>query len=131
MSLNYAVRQIGDVTVLDLSGRISLLEAIPSDRGSGLVLHDIVREQLKDGHNKILLNLRDVSYVDSAGLGELVSSLMTVRNQAGQLRICNATDRVNDLLRMTRLDSVLNVDKDEATALQGFSGEAHKKTPAA
>jgi anti-sigma B factor antagonist len=131
MSMNYAVRQTGDVTVLDLSGRISLGEAIAFGPSSGLVLQDLVREQVKDGHNKILLNLREVTYIDSSGLGELVSSLTTVRNNCGQLRICNASDRVEDLLRMTHLDSVLNFDKDEPTALQAFSGDAQKKTSAA
>jgi anti-sigma B factor antagonist len=118
MSMNYTIRQMGDVTVLDLSGRVSLGEAIASSPSSGLVLHDLVRQEVKDGNNKILLNLCEVAYVDSSGLGEFVSSLGTVRDYGGQLRICNASGRVGDLLRMTHLDSVLKFDKDEATALQ-------------
>ncbi len=131
MSMNCAVRQIGDVTVLDLSGRISLGEALAFGPGSAVVLHDFVRDQAANGHHKILLNLREVSYIDSCGLGDLVSCLSTVRNQGGQLRICNATTRIDDLLRITHLDAVLNFDKDEAAALQAFTKDQQKGTSAA
>jgi anti-sigma B factor antagonist len=105
MSMNYAVRQIRNVTVLDLSGRASLGETLASGPGSAVVLHDVVRDQAAKGLHKILLNLREVSYIDSSGLGDLVSCFTTVRNQGGQLRLCNATARIDDLLRMTHLDS--------------------------
>jgi anti-sigma B factor antagonist len=131
MSMNYVVRQIEDVTVLDLSGRISLGEALAFGPGSALILHDLVREQVNSGHNKILLNLSEVTYVDSSGLGELVSAMTTVRNQGGQLRMCGASPRIAELLRITHMDTVLNFDNDEATALRALSGDRQQKTSAA
>ena len=124
MSMNYSVRQVGEVTVLDLSGRISLGETMAFGGGSAQVLHDLVHDFVIKGSNKILLNLRHVTYVDSSGLGELVSSMTTVHNQGGQLRVCNATDRVGDLLRMTHMDSVLHLHTEEASALKAFSARA-------
>jgi anti-sigma B factor antagonist len=129
MSMNYSVRQEGDVTVLDLSGRISLGEALAFGPGSALLLHDLVRDLVSKGSEKILLNLRHVTYIDSSGLGELVASMTTVQNQGGQMRVCNAIERVGDLMRMTHLDSVLNLYQEEATALQAFAAAA--KAPAA
>ncbi len=126
MSMNYAVRQIGDVTILDLSGRISPDGAPAPGHGSSLMLHDVVRDQAANGHHKILLNLREVSYMDSSGIGELVGCSTTLRNQGGQLRICSATARIQDLLRITRLDFTLNPDTDEAAALQAFASYPQK-----
>ena len=129
MSMNHSVRQVGEVTVLDLSGRITLGEALAFGAGSALVLHDLVHDLVTKGSEKILLNLRHVTYIDSSGLGELVSSMTTVQNQGGQMRVCNATERVEDLLRMTHMDAMLHLDKEEAAALQAFS--APTKTSAA
>ena len=86
-------------------------------------MHDVVCEQITAGRKKILLNLRNVTYIDSSGLGELVACMTTVRNRGSRLRICNVDVRVYDLLRMTRLDLVLNLEKDEATALRAFANE--------
>jgi anti-sigma B factor antagonist len=127
MSMNYAVRQMGDVIVLDLSGRISPGESI----AHRLVLQDLVREQLNTGHNKILLNLGNVTYINSSGIAGLLASWRDVTDRGGELRVCDAANRVGDILRRTNLDSVLNLDNDEPTALQGFSGHAQKKTSAA
>ena len=121
MSMNYSVRQAGQVTVLDLGGRIALGEALAFGADSAMVLHDLVHDFVTKGSEKILLNLRHVTYIDSSGLGELVSCMTTVQNQGGQLRACNATERVADLLRMRHLDSVLHLDQEEATALRAFS----------
>jgi anti-sigma B factor antagonist len=121
MSVNYSVRQVGEVTVLDLSGRIALGEALAVDAGSARVLHEAVRDLVQKGSKKILLNLRHVTYIDSSGLGELFSSMTTVLNQGGQLGVCNATGRTGDLMRMTHLDTVLHFEQEEATALQAFS----------
>jgi anti-sigma B factor antagonist len=121
MSLNCSVRQVGDVTVLDLSGRISMGEALAVGDGSARVLHEVVRDLVQKGSNKILLNLRHVTYIDSSGVGELFSSMTTVQNQDGQMRVCNAIERISDLMRMTHLDSVLSFDKEEDTALQALS----------
>ena len=123
MGMTYAVRQVGDVTVLDLGGRISRAEAVAFGPGSGIVLQDLVRSQAESGHKKILLNLQGVSYIDSSGLGDLIASMNTLRNRGGELRISNVTARVDDLLRITHLDQVLNFDVDEAAALASFRKE--------
>jgi anti-sigma B factor antagonist len=131
MTMQHAVRKVGDVTVLDLSGRISLGEALAFGAGSAPVLLEVVREQVIGGHRKILLNLENVTYIDSSGLGELVSCMTTAKNRGGQLRICNVKARVDDLLRITHLDSVLNFATDEATAIKAFANERPKSAPAA
>jgi len=131
MMMQHAVRKVGDVTVLDLSGRISPGEAVAFGAGSAPVLLDVVREQVIGGHRKILLNLENVTYIDSSGLGELVSCMTTAKNRGGQLRICNVKTRVDDLLRITHLDSVLNFATDEATAIKAFANERPKSAPAA
>ena len=128
MSMNYTVREVKDVTILDLSGRISLGEAQAFGSDSAMVLHELVQDFVNKGSRKILLNLRQVTYIDSSGLGELVSCMTTLQSQGGQLRVCNPVDHVRDLLRMTHLDSVLQFDKDEATSLQAL---AQKKASAA
>ncbi len=120
MKFNHAVRQIGDITVLDLSGRISPGETT-ADR---LLLQSLVREQVNTGHHKILLNLREVTYINSSGIAGLLASLNTVRGQGGELRICNVGKHVGDVLRRTRLDLVVNVDLDEANALQSFAAKS-------
>ena len=113
--------QIGDVTVLDLSGRVS-----PDETIARLVLQDLVVEQVNSGHNKILLNLREVTYFNSSGIAGLLASVTAVRNRGGELRVCNANSHVSEVLRRTHLDSVLHLDEDELSALQAFS-EARKK----
>ena len=129
--MNYAIRQVGDVTVIDLSGRLSLGEALAFGPGSAPILHDIIREQAAQGHKNVLLNLGNLNYVDSSGLGELVSCMTSLRNQGGQLRICNVTARVDDLLKITHLDKVLNFERDEATALEAFKKDQTKGASAA
>jgi anti-sigma B factor antagonist len=130
MSMNYATREVGEITVVDLSGRISLAEAVAFGPGSGLVLQSLVRDLASNGHPKVLLNLKEITYIDSSGLGDLVASMNTLRSRGGELRICNVTPRVDDLLRITHLDSVLNFDADEPTALASF-GTQQKGTAAA
>ena len=121
MGLTYAARQVGDVTVLDLNGRMTLGDSLGLGHGNAVVLHELVRDQVTQGQHKILLNLGAVSYVDSHGLGDIVACFTTLRNHGGQLRICNASGRADALLRLTCLNALLNVDKDEATALQAFA----------
>jgi anti-sigma B factor antagonist len=131
MTMQHAVRKFGDVTILDISGRISLGEALAFGAGSAPILHEVVREQVVGGHRKILLNLANVTYIDSSGLGEIVSCMTAAKNRGGQLRICNVKARVDDLLRITRLNTVLNFDTDEATALKAFANENPKSASAA
>ncbi len=120
MSLSYVIRQVGDVTVLDLGGRISLSESLASGTASGGLLHEVVRNTAKTGSPKILINLREATYIDSSGLGELVSSNTTVHSLGGNMKVCGANPRISDLLMMTSLNLVLEVYADEAAALRAF-----------
>src|ERR1700761_6798527 len=107
------VRQVDGVTVLDLSGKITLGEA------SGK-LRSAVQDALSSS-KKILLNLADVNYIDSAGLGELVSAFTTVKNAGGELKLLNLTKKVHDLLQITKLYTVFDVKDDEASAIASFT----------
>ena len=114
MSMKVSTRQIDGVTILDLSGRITL--------GEGSVqLRDTVRDLLAKGSKKILLNLGDVNYIDSSGIGELVSAYTTVRNQGGDLKLLNLTKKVHDLLQITKLYTVFDIKDDEAGAVAAFA----------
>src|SRR5713226_2743253 len=124
MSLKYNVRQTGDVTILDLSGRLSLGEEVAFGPGSGVVLSDTMRELTKKGQKKILLNLAEVIYVDSSGVGQLVGALTTARNQGGDIKLLKPPGQVRDLLKTTRLDTVFDIQQDEAAAIQSFSKAA-------
>jgi anti-sigma B factor antagonist len=110
-----ATRQIGDVTVLDISGRITLGEG-------NVMLRDIVRDLADKGNKRIILNLAEVNYIDSSGLGELVKTHTTIRNKDGELKLTNLNKRVHDLLQMTRLSAVFDIQKDEASAIKSIGG---------
>ena len=114
MSVKLSTRQVGDVSVIDVTGRITLGE------GSS-ALRDSLRELVGKGQKKILLNLGDVSYIDSSGIGELVSGFTTVTNAGGQLKLLNLSKRVKDLLQITKLYTVFDVHEDEAHAVQSFT----------
>jgi anti-sigma B factor antagonist len=107
------IREVDEITIVDLSGRISLGE------GSAL-LRKTVRDLLENGQNKILLNLGDVNYIDSSGIGELVSGFTAVRSRNGELKLLNLTKKVHDLLQITKLFTVFDVYSDEATAVRSF-----------
>ena len=113
MSVKLSSRQVGEVSVLDVSGRITLGE------GSS-ALRDAIRELVGKGQKKILLNLGDVSYIDSSGIGELVSGFTTVTNGGGALKLLNLNKRVKDLLQITKLYTVFDVHEDEASAIRSF-----------
>lgn len=121
MTLSYNIRQTGDVTILDLSGRLSLGEALAFGPGSGIVLGETVREWARKGRKKIVLNLAGVTYVDSSGIGQLVGALTTARNQGADLKLLNPTGAVRALLETTNLFTVFDVQNDEAAAIQAFS----------
>lgn len=113
MSVKISTRQVDGVTVLDMSGRITL--------GEGSVqLRDAVRDLLAKGQKHILLNLGEVTYIDSSGIGELVSAFTTVKNQGGELKLLNLTRKVHDLLQITKLYTVFDVKDDEASAIASF-----------
>jgi anti-sigma B factor antagonist len=111
MSMVLKARRLDDVVILDLSGRITMGEGT-------LILRDQIQRLLAAGDRKFLLNLADVDYIDSSGLGELVTSFTTVRNNEGQLKLLNLTRRVQDLLQITKLLTVFEVFNSETEALK-------------
>ena len=108
MTMKSSTRQVDGITVVDLSGRITLGEG-------SVVLRDLVRDLLTKGSKRILLNLGDVTYIDSSGIGELVSAFTTVRNGGGDLKLLNLTKKVHDLLQITKLYTVFDIKDDEAS----------------
>ena len=114
MSIKLTNRQVGDVTVVDAAGRIQLGE------GSSL-LRESLRDLAAKGNKKVLLNLSEVSYIDSSGIGELVSGHATITGQGGTLKLLGLTKRVKDLLQITRLYTVFEVHDDEAAAIRSFA----------
>ena len=113
MSVKLTTRQVGDVTVVDAAGRITLGDGASTFR-------DTVRDLASGGQKKLLLNLAEVSYIDSSGIGEMVSGFTTVTNQGGQVKLLNLTKRVKDLLQITKLYTVFEVFDDEASAVRSF-----------
>jgi anti-sigma B factor antagonist len=109
-----SIRQIGDVMVLDISGRITLGEG-------NVMLREIVRELAEKGNTQIILNLSEVNYIDSSGLGELVKAHTTFHNKGGHLKLANLNKRVSDLLHMTKLSAVFDIHGDEAGALESLA----------
>jgi anti-sigma B factor antagonist len=116
-------RQVADVTVVDVSGRITLGEG-------NVMLREVVRQLVEAGHKKIAMNLHEVGYVDSSGLGELVKAYTTVHNHGGQLKLVNPSKRVQDLLQVTNLSAVFTIEADEASAIQSFSAVPESKAVA-
>ena len=114
MTMKASNRQVGGITIVDLSGRITLGEG-------SVVLRDTIRDLVSKGKTKILLNLADVTYIDSSGIGELVSAFTTVRNQNGELKLLKLTKKVHDLLQITKLYTVFDIKDDEAAAVQSFT----------
>jgi anti-sigma B factor antagonist len=108
------IRTIGDIRILDCSGKITLGEGTMSIRNT-------VRDALQSGAKKIILNLADISYIDSAGVGELVSTFTTTVNNGGKLKLLNLTKKVQELLTITKLLTVFEVFNDEKAALASFS----------
>jgi anti-sigma B factor antagonist len=106
-------RQIGDVVIVDFSGKITLGE------GSA-TLRKFIKDLTEGGDKKILLSLYDVDYIDSSGIGELVSAYTTVRNAGGELKLLHLTKRVHDILQITRLFTVFDVQTDESAAVRAF-----------
>jgi anti-sigma B factor antagonist len=113
VTLRGTCREIGDVAIVDFSGKITLGE------GSA-TLRTTVKELVSNGHRKILLNLGDVDYIDSSGIGELVGAYTTVRSASGELKLMQLTKRVKDLIQITRLFTVFDVQSDESAAITSF-----------
>ncbi len=116
MSLTITPRMVGDVTVLDVSGRITLGEA------TGHLRETVLAEAGKN--SRMILNLANVSYIDSAGLGEMLGSYTSVRNRGGDLKLLNAQKRIKDLLQITKLYTIFESFEDESAAVTSFSKTA-------
>jgi anti-sigma B factor antagonist len=114
MVLQGTCRQVGEISVIDFSGKITLGE------GSSF-LRRMVKDLLEQGQAKIILNLEDVDYIDSSGIGELVVAHSAVETAKGELKLLNLTRRVRDIVQITRLFTVFDIQTDEATALRSFS----------
>jgi anti-sigma B factor antagonist len=112
-ALHATHRFAGEVTVVEMGGRIALGE------GSAL-LRKTIRDLLTERRTRILLNLADISYIDSSGIGELVSAYTSVKGQGGELKLLHLTKKVHDLLQITRLFTVFEVFTDEPAALKSF-----------
>lgn len=114
MSVKMSTRQVGDVTVIDAVGRITLGDGASTFR-------DTIRGLVGGGQKKLLLNLAEVSYIDSSGIGEMVSGFTTVTNQGGVVKLLGLNKRVKDLLQITKLYTVFEVFDDEAQAVRSFA----------
>jgi anti-sigma B factor antagonist len=113
MSLKISPREVSHISILDVDGRIVLGEEIGD-------LRDAVRGLVAQGTKKIILNLAKVDYIDSSGVGELVGSFTTVRNAGGELKLLNLTQKVHDVLHVTKLYTVFDIKDDEFTAIKSF-----------
>ena len=113
MSVKLTTRQVGDVTVVDAAGRITLGEGAS-------VFRDTIRDLAAKGNKKLLINLSEVSYIDSSGIGEMVSAFTSVTNAGGQLKLIGLSKRVKDLLQITKLYTVFEAFDDETEAVRSF-----------
>jgi len=114
VSMKATNRQVDGVSIVDMSGRITLGEG-------SVVLRDTIRDLIGKGEKKILLNLGDVTYIDSSGIGELVSAFTAVRREGGELKLLKLTKKVHDLLQITKLYTVFDIKDDEAAAIKAFT----------
>ena len=114
MNSSASVRHTGDVAIIDVSGRISLTDGLGAMRSA-------IRDAVNAGHKKILLNLAGVSYIDSAGLGEMASAYITVTNMGGKMKLVHTQERVSSMLHVTKLYTLLVTYSDEAVALASFA----------
>ena len=114
MNMTTITRQAGDVTIVDIRGRIVLGEA-------SAALRNLVCDLISKGHKRILFNLGDVNYIDSSGLGHLVSAFTSVRKQGGELKLLNLTKKVQDVMQITKLYTVFDITDDEAAAVRSFA----------
>jgi anti-sigma B factor antagonist len=117
MHMTTTIRHVGSVTIVDITGWIVLGD-------ESAALRDLVCDLLSKGHKKILFNLGDVNYIDSSGLGHLVRAFTSVRKQGGELKLLNLTNKVHDVMQITRLYTVFDIMDDEAVAIKSFGQSA-------
>ena len=113
MSLKLNTRDVKGIVIIDVNGRLTMGEAVADIRNE-------IRDQVEQGARKVLLNLAEVSYIDSAGLGELTAAFTSMKNRGGQLKLLSLTKRVHDLMQITKLYTVFDVYDDEKTALASY-----------
>jgi anti-sigma B factor antagonist len=118
VNLKTKTRQVDGVAVVDVSGRIILGEETK-------LLRETIQGLLREGQQDILLNLGEVLFIDSAGIGELVSAFTSVRNRGGELKLLNLTRRVRDVLQITKLYTVFEIRDDEAASIESFHRKEH------
>jgi anti-sigma B factor antagonist len=117
MDMRTATRRVGDVTVVDVRGRIVLGE-------ESAKLRELVLDLLSEGHVKIVLNLAEVNYIDSSGLGTLVGSFTSVRKAGGDMKLAKLTEKVDNLMEITKLYTVFEIAENEAAAVKSFAAGA-------
>jgi anti-sigma B factor antagonist len=117
MSMTTSTRQVGDVAIVDISGKIVLGEECAT-------LREVVRDLLSKGQKKMIFNLGMVDYIDSSGLGNLISVFTSVRKQGGELKLLNLTNKIHDLLQITKLYTIFDVLDNEAIAVKSFDKTA-------
>jgi anti-sigma B factor antagonist len=113
MSMTIQQRETNGVTILDVSGRITIGEG-------SVALREKVREQIALGKQQIIINLADVNYIDSSGLGELISAFTTAKNRGVTLKLLNLTKRIRELMQITKLSTVFDVYDEEGAAVESF-----------
>lgn len=113
VGLKATLRQVNSITVMDISGQITLGEGVTQ-------LRELIRERLEKGNKHLLLNLADVTYVDTTGMGDLVRGFTTVSNQGGHLKLLNLSAKVKELMQVTRLYAVFEIYDDEGKAISSF-----------
>jgi anti-sigma B factor antagonist len=114
MIVKITTRQAGGVTIVDVAGRYTL-------GGGTITFSDTVRQLVADGHKRLLLNLADLAYIDSSGLGEMVASLTVAAKQGGSLKLLGPSPRVSALLQITRVDKLFEIFDNEPDALRSFA----------
>jgi anti-sigma B factor antagonist len=122
MKMTTSTRQAANVTIVDVGGRIQLGE-------ESAAIRDLIADLIGKGHKQILLNLADVDYIDSSGLGSLIAALASVRKQGGDLKLVNLTNNVIDVMQITRLYTVFDIANDEATAVNSFGKSSATAKP--
>ncbi len=117
MALSAKTRRVGDIAIVDLNGKVTLGE------NTG-ILRDELRGLMSQGHKNIILNMADVSYVDSAGLGELVGAYTTATNQGGSVKLLHLQGKMKDLMQITKLHTIFSSYDDESAAVASFAAGA-------
>ena len=121
MTMNCDIRQLDDVTVLDLTGRLTLAEVLAFCRDRDLVLGETIRDMCRKGRKKLLLNLAGVTYMDTSGIGQLLGTLTSAHRHGVELKLLHPNKELLELLKLSKLDTVFDIREEEAAAIASFS----------